>query len=165
MPPSSSTLVCPLCEAAVPRAELVPHMDACRDARCSALAVALGIRDERVVALFRPAIHDASKHAVRCAPDDAGSESLLSAANAAGGHPSFSGEVAAFSASEASPAEHAIVMLMKNWNLPHCRIFNAAQAKTTVTDEKISTKVLIRPGSTGNVRSGHGKSAPRRRKM
>ena len=111
MPPSSSTLVCPLCDAAVPRAELVAHMDACRDARCTALAVALGIRDERVVALFRPAIHDAAKHAVRCAPDDAGSESLLSAANAAGGHPSFSGEVAAFSASEASPAEHAIVML------------------------------------------------------
>ena len=103
-------LTCPLCEQPVARAQLVPHMDACRDARCTALALALGITDERVVALFRPAIHDAAKHALRAAPDEAGSEALLEAANAAGGHPSFA-DFAAFSGSAASPAEHAIVML------------------------------------------------------
>jgi hypothetical protein len=108
---SSQTFSCPLCEQRVPRAELVPHMDACRDARVTALALALGIADERVVALFRPAIHDASRHALGAAPDEAGSEALIAAANAAGGHPSFAVH-AAFSASDgASPAEHAIVML------------------------------------------------------
>ena len=48
------------------------------------------------------------------------------------------------------------VMPMNNWNFRQSRIFNDAHAKTTVTDEPISTKVLIKPGSTGSVRSGHG---------
>ena len=109
-----ATVECPLCEQPVARgAALVAHMDACRDARCTALAARLGIADERVVALFRPAIHDAAQHALRAAPGEAGSEALLAAANAAGGHPSFAFHAAFSEESEgaASPAEHAIVML------------------------------------------------------
>jgi len=102
---------CPLCLGPFPRPSLVAHMDACRDARLDALARALGIADERVVALFRAGTHDTSHHALVAAPGEAGSEALLAAANAAGGHPSFA-EHAAFSRNAAaSPAEHAIVFL------------------------------------------------------
>ena len=48
------------------------------------------------------------------------------------------------------------VMPMKSWNILQFRNFKDAHANTTVTEEPMSTKVLIRPGSTGSVRSGHG---------
>jgi len=110
-PPPPQTFCCPLCLGPVPRPTLVAHMDSCRDARLDALALAHGIADARVVALFRAGIHDASRHALVAAPGEAGSEALVAAANAAGGHPAFAAHAAFSHDAAASPAEHAIVML------------------------------------------------------
>ena len=53
-------------------------------------------------------------------------------------------------------AAHITVSDMQIWNIRPLRNLRPTQAKTTVTDEKISTKVLIKPGITGRARSGHG---------
>jgi protein-tyrosine phosphatase len=100
---------CPLCAQLVDLADITPHMDACRDERVTALAASLSI-PEHVALLFRAQIHDANKHAASATSDAEGVGDLLDAASAAGGHPSFA-HFAPFSSTDASPAEHAIVML------------------------------------------------------
>jgi hypothetical protein len=49
------------------------------------------------------------------------------------------------------PRKHSAknrVSAMQNLYLAYCRIFRYAQANTTVTEEKMRTKVLMKPGMT-----------------